>query len=92
MLLIIFLSAAQISAQNVFSVKGNKTLLNGKAFQAIGLRCPNALLSEETTNDLIAHLDEYKNYGLNTLSVFFMGSRYSNVNGFNLVAKCTSKL
>jgi hypothetical protein len=85
-LLIICLSAAQISAQNVFAVKGNKTLLNGKEFQAIGLRCSNALLTDETTNDLIAHLEEYKSYGLNTISVFFMGSRYSNVNGYNLDA------
>jgi hypothetical protein len=29
-------------------------------------------------------LDEYKNYGLNTISVFFMGSRYSNINGYHL--------
>jgi hypothetical protein len=85
-LLIVFLNIAQISAQNVFSVKGNKTLLNGGDFQAIGLRCSNALISEETTNELIAHLDIYKNYGLNTISVYFMGSRYSNVNGFNLDA------
>ena len=72
------------NAQNVFSVKGDKTLLNGKEFQAIGLRCSNALLTDETVDDLISHLDEYKEYGLNTISVFFMGSRYSNINGYNL--------
>jgi len=57
-------------AQNVFSIKGNKTLLNGEEFLAIGLRCSNALLTDETTNNLISHLDEYKSYGLNTISVF----------------------
>jgi hypothetical protein len=85
-LFIISLITAQLSAQNVFSVKGKKILLNGKEFQSIGLRCPNALMSDETTNELIAHFDEYKSYGLNTISVFFMGSRYSNINGFNLDA------
>jgi len=71
-------------AQNVFSIQGNKTLLNGSDFQAIGLRCSNALISDEATNQLIAQLDTYQSYGLNTISVFFMGSRYSNVNGYNL--------
>jgi hypothetical protein len=85
-ILIVSLNIVQISAQNVFSVEGNKTLLNGKEFQAIGLRCSNSLMSEETTNELIAHLDLYKEYGLNTISVYFMGSRYSDVNGFNLDA------
>ena len=71
-------------AQNVFSVVGNKTYLNNKHFLAIGLRCSNALLSDETTNALIDHLNEYKEYGVNTVSVYFMGSRYSNINGYNL--------
>jgi len=78
------LSTSFAFSQNVFSIKGDKTLLNGKEFQVIGLRCSNALLTDETTNGLIAHLDEYKSYGLNTVSVFFMGSRYSNINGYNL--------
>ncbi len=78
-----FLLTINIYAQNVFSVKGNKTYLNGKEFQSIGLRCPNALLSDETANDLISHLDEYKEYGLNTISVYFMGSRYSKINGYS---------
>jgi len=83
---VIFLSIFQIYAQNVFSVKENQTLLNGEEFQAIGLRCSNALITEESTNDLIAHLDEYRKWGLNTISVYFMGSRFSPVNSFNLDA------
>jgi hypothetical protein len=74
---------ASLSGQNIFSVKGNKTFLNGQEFRAIGLRCSNALLSDETVDDLIKYLDIYREYGLNTISVYFMGSRYSNVNGFN---------
>lgn len=84
--LITLIYVNHISGQNVFSVKENKTFLNGAEFQAIGLRCSNALMTENTTNELIAHLDEYESYGINTVSVFFMGSRYSNVNGYNLDA------
>lgn len=80
---IVLLFAGNLVAQNVFSIKENKTYLNGKPFQAIGLRCANALLSEAATDDLITHLDEYKQYGLNTVSAFFMGSRYSNIYGYN---------
>ncbi|MBA7544324.1 hypothetical protein ES705_36676 [subsurface metagenome] len=84
LLLVTFLLNVSMPAQNVFSVKGNKTYLNDKKFQSIGLRCSNALLSDETVIDLINHLDEYKEYGLNTISVYFMGSRYSNIHGYNL--------
>ncbi len=80
--LVLLLSMQMSMAQNEFSVEGDKTLLNAKEFQVIGLRCANALLSEETMDDLIAHLDEYSLYGINTISVFFMGSRYSNINGY----------
>jgi hypothetical protein len=71
-------------AQNIFSVKGARTYLNGNEFQSIGLRCANALLSDNSVNDLVSHLDEYKQYGLNTISVFFMGSRFSDIHGYNI--------
>ena len=74
---------SNVTGQNVFSVRGNKTYLNDEVFQAIGLRCSNALLSDDSASELIKHLDEYREYGLNTVSVYFMGSRYSNINGFN---------
>lgn len=72
-----------LCTQNVFSVTGAKTYLNSAPFQAIGLRCSNALLSDQTVADLINHLDEYRSYGVNTISVYFMGSRYSNITGYN---------
>jgi len=84
-LLILFVVfSIDLSAQNVFSVKGNQTLLNDQVFQSIGLRCSNALLSDETTDELVSQLDTYRQYGINSISVFFMGSRYSNINGYNL--------
>ncbi len=81
-LLFVVILTPEILSQNVFSIDDNKTYLNEKEFQVIGLRCSNALISDESTNQLISHLDIYKSYGLNTISVFFMGSRYSNVYGY----------
>jgi hypothetical protein len=66
----------------VFSVSGTKTTLNGQALLVKGLRCSNALISDQTANDLIASLDTYTSYGINTVSVYLMGSRYGNVPGY----------
>lgn len=81
-LMFVLLAHFNLTAQNVFSVKGNKTYLNGDVIQCIGLRCSNALLSDKTVDELINHLDEYRGYGMNAISVYFMGSRYSNIYGF----------
>ncbi len=68
--------------RHVFSVEGKETYLNGKPFLVIGLRCSNALISDATTDALIDHLDEYAAYGVNTVSVYFMGSRFGDVKGY----------
>ncbi len=84
-LAIIFSLLAQtLEAQHVFSVKGNKTYLDDTVFHDIGLRCSNALISDQAVDSLIRHLDEYQSYGLNTISVYLLGSRYSNIYGYNL--------
>ncbi|MGK7396789.1 MAG: hypothetical protein ACNS62_19590 [Candidatus Cyclobacteriaceae bacterium M3_2C_046] len=80
--LFLFLVCFTTYGQNVFSVKGNKTYLNQKEFQVIGLRCSNALYSDHVTQDLIDHLDIYQHYGINTISVFFMGSRFGDIRGY----------
>ncbi|MBT3383737.1 MAG: hypothetical protein HN778_19545 [Prolixibacteraceae bacterium] len=79
----IFAFQTLFAGNHVFSVKGDKTFLNEKEFLTIGLRCSNALISDKTTNDLVKHLDLYKSYGINTISVFFMGSRFGDVKGYN---------
>jgi len=66
-----------------FTIKGEKTYLNGKEFLVKGLRCSNALISDKTTDELIANLDVFKGYGLNTISVYFMGSRFSDIKCYN---------
>jgi hypothetical protein len=78
------------SQGNVFVVNGNQTFLNGKEFQVIGLRVSNSLYSEGTTRDLIGHLDLYKDYGINTVSVFLMGSRFGDIKGYNRDASLNS--
>ena len=75
-------SISDPATANIFTVKGQHTFLNGKEFMCIGLRCSNALMSDETTEDLIDHLDLYQRYGVNTISVFFMGSRFGDVQGY----------
>jgi hypothetical protein len=71
-----------LAGENRFSVKGERILLNGEPIKIIGLRCSNALMSDGTTKQLIDRLDEFKSYGVNTVSVFFMGSRFGDVKGY----------
>jgi hypothetical protein len=64
------------------SAEGDRILLNGHAVKIVGLRCSNALISDETARQLIDNLDTFKSYGVNTVSVFFMGSRFGDVKGY----------
>ena len=70
------------ASRYVFSVKGSKVYLNENEFKVIGLRCSNALVSDADTKELIDNLDVFKSYGVNTVSVFFMGSRFGDVKGY----------
>jgi hypothetical protein len=71
-----------LAGEHVFGIDGTRLLLNGQAFKVIGLRCSNALISDVTTQTLIDSLDLYNAYGVNTVSVFFMGSRFGDVKGY----------
>ena len=42
----------------------------------------NALISDATTDQLINHLDTFKDYGVNTVSVYLMGSHFGDVKGY----------
>ena len=53
------------------SVEGTQTLLDGQPFLVKGLRCSNALVSDAAVDELIANLDVFAGYGVNTISVFF---------------------
>jgi hypothetical protein len=71
-----------LASQYVFSIKDTKLYLNNQEFKIIGLRCSNALVSDRTTQELIEHLDTYKSFGVNMVSVYFMGSRFGDVKGY----------
>ncbi len=80
----IFTGNYTVSANNyTVSVKGKNILLNGKIVKLLGFRCSNGLISEKKTEELIKNLDIFKAHGLNTMSVFFMGSRFGDVKGYN---------
>lgn len=65
-----------------FSVSGTQTLLDGQPFLVRGLRCSNALISEETAESLIAGLEEFAAHGVNAISVYLQGSRFGDVKGY----------
>jgi len=66
-----------------FTVRGEKTYLNGQVILVKGLRCSNALISDRETQELIDSLGAFAEYGVNTVSVYFMGSRFGDVKGYN---------
>jgi hypothetical protein len=70
------------ATENAVTVQGSKILFNGEPIKIIGLRCSNGLVTEEDTQELIDNLPVFKSYGVNTVSVFFMGSRFGDVKGF----------
>ena len=70
------------AGETTFGVDGDQVLLDGRPFKIIGVRCSNALISDWTTRDLIENLPVYRQYGLNAVSVFFMGSRFGDVKGY----------
>lgn len=81
-LVCLFFGNVCFSGEFVFSVKGNKMYLNEHEFKVIGLRCSNALISDATAEQLIKNLSVFKSYGINTVSVYFMGSRFGDVKGY----------
>ena len=81
--LAVLLTALPASAgAYLFAVRGEQILLNDRPVKIIGLRCSNALISDKTTQDLVDQLDLYKSFGVNTIGVFFMGSRFGDVKGY----------
>jgi hypothetical protein len=92
----LFLVSQAFAGQYLVKVKGSQILLNDQTVKILGLRCSNALISESKTNELIDNLDKFKSYGVNTVSVFLMGSRFGNIKGYlpdaSLDAICAARL
>ncbi len=64
------------------NICGQRILLNGKEIKVIGIRCSNAPISNAKTAELIENLDRFPSYGVNTVAVYFMGSRFGDVKGY----------
>ena len=62
-------------AAATLTISGKQFLLDGKKFDMWGVRTASASQDEALTRQLIANLDEYRKYGVNTVSVYYMGSR-----------------
>jgi hypothetical protein len=74
---------SKISAAGAaLEVRGEKLFFNNREIKLIGLRCSNALVSDQSTTDLVRSLDTYRSFGVNAISVFFMGSRFGDVKGY----------
>jgi len=73
---LVFLSSCLLRSENSQSLKiqGNQFLLDEQLFEMWGVRVASASQNEDYTKQLITSLDEYKDYGINTISVFFQGS------------------
>ena len=67
---------------NHVSINTDRILLNDQPFKVVGLRCSNAMISDETAQGLIDVLDTFTSYGINTISVFLMGSRFGDIKGY----------
>jgi hypothetical protein len=63
-------------------VDADQLVFDDTPFLAIGLRCSNALVSDRAVDQLIRNLPVFAGYGVNTITVFLMGSRYGDVMGY----------
>jgi hypothetical protein len=75
-------SAATRGGGNVLSIQGSEILLNDRPIKIKGLRFSASLISDRTTQELIGQLDTFQSYGVNAISVYLMGSRFSDVKGY----------
>jgi hypothetical protein len=61
-------------------IKGRTFTLDGRPFDMWGIRVAGASQNEAATRQLLGQLDTYRRYGVNTISVYYMGcaSGYSD--------------
>ena len=67
---------------NQLSISGPQVLENDQPIKVTGLRCSNALISDDSAQCLIDNLETFRSYGINTVSVFLMGSCFGDVKGY----------
>ncbi len=73
----------QKNLNQFLQVKENKFWMEGKPFDLWGIRTASATENEVSTQHLIAQLEDYKSYGVNSIAVYFMGSNGGAYDPFN---------
>jgi len=68
-----FMGAHPLEAQTL-SIKGNQFYWSDQKFPMWGIRVASASQNDSLTNQLIGQLDDYKQNGINVVSVFVQGS------------------
>ena len=67
---------------NLF-IEGASILFDDCPKKLWGIRLANGTRDDTTTKELIGLLDEYRSYGVNTITTFFMGCRESAYDPFS---------
>ncbi|MDX2082353.1 MAG: DUF4350 domain-containing protein [Terrimicrobiaceae bacterium] len=80
---IALLFAASLAESAELRVDGERFLLDGELFDMWGIRVAGAANSEALTEQLISNLDEYLQYGVNTVTVFYQGCSGGYPNPFS---------
>ncbi len=75
---------------HILTIAGKDILVDGKPSKLIGVRVSNSLISDEEAKELIDNLDVFRSYGVNTIAVYIMGSRFGNIKGYNPDASLNS--
>jgi hypothetical protein len=71
--LVVLLTVVVCSAATL-TVDARRFFLDGRPFDMWGIRVASATQSEALADHLIAQLDDYQRHGVNTVSVYLMGS------------------
>ena len=77
------LPPAPPAGTRTLTVTGNAFQLDGAPFDMWGIRTASATYTQAQTDHLIAQLDTYRAHGVNTVAVYYMGSRNANYDPFS---------
>ena len=74
---------APVPQRAELTVRGDLFFLDGRRFDMWGIRVASASQNDRLTTELVHNLDEYRAHGINSLAVFYMGSRGANSDPFS---------